>query len=164
MLDINPGLILWTILTFVIVLVILRVAAWKPLLAALTSREDHIRDTLRQAEQAQSEAQKLLEENKRQLAQAEEQSQRVMKEGREMGERLKAEIVERAHASSRQMVEQAKEEIRREKETALVELRLEVADLAIGAASKILDTNLDTPKQRQLVDSVIKDMQKSESR
>lgn len=161
MLDINPGLILWTIITFVIVLVILRAAAWKPLLAVLTAREQHITDALHHAEETQNEAKKLLEENKQQLALAEEQSQRVIKEGREMGERLKTEIVERAHASSRQMVDQAKEEIRREKEAALNELRTEVADLAITAAGKILDANLDTPKQRQLVDSVIKDIHKS---
>ena len=161
MLELNPGLIFWTIITFIVVLVVLKRTAWKPLVNALTSREEQIRVALQQAEEAQAEGKKLLEENKRQLAQAEEQSQRVIKEGREMAERLKAEIVERAHASSRQMVEQAKEEIRREKETALNELRTEVADLAIGAAGKILDANLDTPKQRQLVDSVIKDIQKS---
>ena len=56
------------------------------------------------------------------------------------------------------MIEQAKEEIRREKEAALVQLRTEVADLAIMAAGKILDANLDTPKQRQLVDAAIKEL------
>ncbi len=58
------------------------------------------------------------------------------------------------------MVEQAKEEIRREKEAALVQLRGEVADLAIMAAGKILDANLDTAKQRQLVDAAITDLNK----
>lgn len=164
MLEINPGLIVWTIITFILLLIVLKRAAWKPLLGALTAREEKIRSALEHADDAHAEAKKLLEENKRQLAQAEEHSQRIIREGREMGERLKAEIVERAHASSRQMVEQAKDEIRREKETALNELRTEVADLAIVAAGRILDANLDTPKQRQLVDTVIKDLQKSEQR
>ena len=65
MLEINPGLILWTIMTFVIVLVILRLTAWKPLLAALTAREEKIRNSLLQAEEAQKQAQRLLDENKR---------------------------------------------------------------------------------------------------
>jgi len=161
MLEINPGLILWTIITFLIVLVVLRAVAWKPLLAALSAREEKIRTSLQQAEEAQLKAKQLLEENRRQLALAEEQSQRIMKEGREMGEKLKAEIVDRANATSRHMVEQAKDEILREKDSALKQLRTEVADLAIGVAEKIVDAHLDTPKQRQLVDSIISKIQKS---
>lgn len=160
MLDINPGLILWTIITFVIVLVILRVSAWKTLLGVLTAREQKVRGSLEDAESARQEAQKLLEENKRQLALAEEHSQRVMKEGRDMGERLKAEMLEKANSSARHMVEQAKDEIAREKEKALAQLRGEVADLAIGAAGKIIDANLDTPRQRQLADAAIQELSK----
>jgi F-type H+-transporting ATPase subunit b len=160
MLDINPGLILWTIVTFVIVLIILRLTAWKTLLGALTAREEKIRTSIEQAESARLEAQRLLEENKRQLALAEDHSQRVIREGRDMGERLKAEILEKANSSARHVIEQAKDEIAREKEKALTQLRSEVADLAIGAAGKILDANLDTPKQRQLVDAAIKDLNK----
>ena len=161
MLEINPGLIVWTIITFVILLVILRALAWKPLVQALSAREEKIRAALQQSEAAQQEAQRLLEENKRQLALAEERSQRIIKEGREMGEKIKAEVVEKANASSRHMIEQAKDEIRREKDLALTQLRTEVAVLAIIAAGKILDANLDTPKQRQLVDATIKKIQKS---
>ncbi|MCK5573757.1 MAG: F0F1 ATP synthase subunit B [Bacteroidetes bacterium] len=158
MLEINPGLIVWTIITFVIAVVILRAAAWKPILEVLSRREERIRGQLSQAERAQEEAQRLLEENKRQLSQAEEQSQRIIRQGREAAEKMKSEIVEQANTSARSMVDQAKEEIEREKETALQHLRSEVADLAIGAAGKILDANLDTPKQRKLVDAVIKDI------
>ena len=161
MLDINPGLIVWTIITFVIVLFILRAKAWKPLLQALTAREEGIRTALQHAEDAQAAAQRLLEENKRQLARAEEESQNIIRQGRELGDRLKAEIVEKANTSARTTIEQAKDEIRREKESALVQLRKEVADLAIGVAGRILDQNLDTAKQRQLADSAIKDLEKN---
>ncbi|MDL1891473.1 F0F1 ATP synthase subunit B [Sphingobacteriales bacterium CHB3] len=161
MLEINPGLIFWTIVTFLAMLFILSKVAWKPLLHALTSREEQIRTALLEAEEAQAEAKKLLEENKRQLAQAEAHAQQAMREGREMGEQLKAEIVEKAHASARSMIDQAKEEIRREKDAALQELRGEVADLAVTAAGKIIDANLDVNKHRQLVDNVIKDIRPS---
>ena len=160
MLEINPGLILWTILTFVIVLVILQRTAWKPLLTALKEREDSIRTSLHDAEEARHQAQKLLDENRKLLASAEEQSQRIIKEGRDMAERLKAEILEKANASSQQMVVQAREEIQREKESALTQLRSEVADLAITAAGKILDANLDPAKQRAIVDAAIRDINK----
>ncbi len=161
MLEINPGLIFWTIITFIAVLAILSKVAWKPLLHALTSREEQIRTALQQAEEAQTEAKKLLEENKRQLAQAEAHSQQAMREGRVMGERLRVEIVEKANANARAMVEQAKEEIRRERDAALTQLRGEVADLAVIAAGKIIDANLDVNKHRQLVDNVIKDIRPS---
>ena len=161
MLEINPGLIFWTIVTFIVVLAILAKTAWKPLLHALTSREEGIRTALQQAEEANAEAKRLAEENKRQLAQAEAHAQQAMKEGREMGERLKAEIIEKANTSARGMIEQAKEEIRREKDAALIELRGEVADLAVTAAGKIIDANLDVNKHRWLVDNVIKDIRPS---
>jgi F-type H+-transporting ATPase subunit b len=160
MLDINPGLILWTIITFAIVLLILRLTAWKTLLGALTAREERIRISLEQAERAQQDAARLLEENKKQLAQAEEHSQRIVREGRDLGERLKSEILEKADAGARHMIDQAKEEIGREKEKALNQLRAEVADLAIGVAGKILDANLDPAKHRQLIDAAIKDLSK----
>jgi F-type H+-transporting ATPase subunit b len=160
MLEINPGLVVWTILTFLVVLVILRMAAWKPLLQMLQAREEKIRKQLEEADRARAEALALLEEHKRQLALAEEQSRRIILEGREMGDRMKAEILEKAQQSSRKMIDQAKEEIGREKQKALVELRAEVADLAIGAAGKILAANLDTPRQRALVDAMIPEVGK----
>lgn len=159
MLELNPGLIFWTIITFIAVLVILKRAAWKPLVQALVSREEKIRTALDDAERAQQEAQRLLEEHKRQIARAEVESQRIIKEGREMGEKVKAEIVEKANASARNLIDQAKDEIRREKESALTQLRTEVADLAIGVAAKLIDQNLDTAKQRQLADAAIKELQ-----
>jgi F-type H+-transporting ATPase subunit b len=160
MFEINPGLIVWTIITFLILLVVLRAVAWKPLVRALTTREEKIRTALLQAEEAQRRAEQLLAENKRQMAEAEGQAQHIIKEGRLMGERIKTEIVDRANQASRQMIAQATEEINREKESALKELRTEMADLVITATGKILDANLDTPKQRALVDTVIKQIAK----
>ena len=160
MFDINPGLILWTILTFLAVLVILRFTAWKTLLASLTAREDSIRASLEQAESARQESLRLLEEHRRQRAEAAEQSRHIVTEGRELADHLKAEILEKAQGSARHIIEQAKEEIGREKEKALVQLRDEVAELAVLAAGKILDANLDAAKHRKLVDSAIRDLNK----
>ena len=163
MLELNPGLILWTIITFLVAMVILRRYAWKPLLAALAAREEKIRSQLEQAEHAQAEAQRLLEEHRRVLAEAEGHSQRIIREGRSLAEQMKTDILEKTSASARSMIEQAKGEIQREKESALEHLRAEVADLAITAAGKILDANLDTPKQRKLVDAIIRDINRGEA-
>ena len=161
MLEISSGLIIWTIITFLIVLAILRAAAWKPLIKALNDREEKIRSSLEQAEHAHQEAQRLLEENRREMAKAGDQEARIIRDGRDMGERLKNEILEKAQTASKQMVEQAKQEIGREKDAALTQLRGEVADLALGAAGKILEVNLDNAQQRKLVDSVINDLARS---
>jgi F-type H+-transporting ATPase subunit b len=160
MLEINPGLILWTIVTFVIVLMILRWTAWKPLLAAIAGREEKIRASLDQAEHARQQAEALLEQHRKQVAAAEDQAQRIITEGRAMAERLKTEILEKAESARQHMIMLAKEEIRREKDAALLQLRSEVADLAIGAAGKILDKNLDTPAQRTLADAAIREITK----
>ncbi len=158
MLEINPGLIVWTVVTFLIVLLILRGTAWKPIVQALKDREDKIRSTLEEAEKARIEAQRLLNENRQVLLEAEAQSAKIIRDGRDMGERLKGEILDKAQASSRQMVDQAKDEIRREKDAALIQLRSEVSDLAIAAAGKLLDANLDNAQQRRLVDQAIQEL------
>jgi ATP synthase, F0 subunit b len=161
MLDINPGLILWTIITFVILFIILSKVAWKPLVNALQAREQSIRDALLKAEEAKKESERVLAENKSAMARANEETSRILKEGRELAEQLKNEIVAKAHESAKGMMEQAKQDIQREKETALLQLKNEVADLAINAAEKIIDESLDEAKQNKLVDKVLQMLPKN---
>lgn len=161
MLDPNPGLIVWTVVTFVLLLLVLRKFAWKPLLAALHEREKSIRGTLDHAENAKAEAERILEENRRQLAKAGEESQKILAEGRALGEKLKNEIVEQANAQSRRMVDQARLEIERDKESAIAQLRGEVAALALEAAGKILNETLDEKKHRALIDESLSRLPKN---
>ena len=155
MLEVNTGLISWTIVTFVLLLIVLRKFAWKPLLEGLQRREERVRTSIERAEQAQKEAERLMEENRQRLAQADQESHRLLSEGRVLAEKLKADIVEQANKQSRKMIEQAHQEIEREKEAALAQLRDEVATLAIKAAEKILDETLDEKRQRKLLDTYL---------
>lgn len=155
MLDINPGLIVWTIITFIVLLFVLKKLAWKPLLEALTAREEKIRESLEQAEHARREAQRLIEENQKKMQHAQGEFQRLMREAREEAERLRAKRKQEAEAEARKIVEQGKMEIEREKEAALNQLRGEVADLAIRAAERILDEELDERKHRKLIDAFL---------
>lgn len=155
LLDINPGLIIWTIVTFLVLLFVLKKLAWKPLLEALTAREERIRESLEQADHARHEAQRLIEENQKQMQQAQGEFQRLMREAREEADKLRTKRKQDAEAEARKIIEQGKMEIEREKEAALVQLRNEVADLAILAASRILDEELDEKKHRKLVDSFL---------
>jgi F-type H+-transporting ATPase subunit b len=155
MLDISTGPILWTILNFVILLLLLRAVAWKPILKALETRESTINDALSRAEVAKSEAERILAENQKALHRAEEESQKVLRETREFAERLQSEASTKAQEESRRMLDQARQEIERSKQQALVELRGEVATLAVGAAEKILNESLDADRQKRLVDTYL---------
>ncbi|MBI5475773.1 MAG: F0F1 ATP synthase subunit B [Ignavibacteriales bacterium] len=161
MLNPNPGLIIWTIITFVLLLIILKKFAWKPLLGSLHQREDSVRNSIERAELAKNEAEKLLEENKKQLERAEQEGRKILNENRALAEKLKEEIIEKANQQSKKMIEMAKQEIERDKDAALVSLRGEVANLAIQAAGKILDETLDENKHRKLVDSYLKGLPKN---
>lgn len=161
MLNPNPGLILWTIITFVCLAIILRSLAWKPLMEALRKREASVKDSIDRAEQAKQEAERILEENRKQLSRAEQESHRILNEGRALAEKLKTEIVDKANQQSRRMIDQAKQEIDRDKEAALSQLRGEVANLAIKAAEKILDETLDENKHRKVIDSYLKELPKN---
>ncbi len=161
MLDINPGLIIWTTVTFVLLLLVLGKVAWKPLVQALQDREKSIGDALDKAEQARKESERLLAENKRAMAAANDETSRILKEGRELAEQMKNEIVVKAHTQAKAELERAKEEIQREKESALTEMRGEIAAMAIAAAEKLLDESLDTPKQKKMIDRVLQQFPKN---
>lgn len=161
MLDINPGLIIWTIITFVLLVFVLGKFAWKPLLQALHSREQEIADALRKAEEAKKEAERMIQENKTAMEKANNETARLIAEGRAIAEQLKSDVVAKAHENAKKMIEQAKDEIGRERDAAVQQLRSEVADLAVTAAEKILDESLDSPKQKKMIDTVMQQLQKN---
>lgn len=155
LLSVNPGLIIWQIIIFVLLLFILKKIAWKPLLHSLHSREQSIRDTIDQAEQLQKDAQELIEQNKKNMADANTQSMKIINDSKDMANKLRDELMMKAQDESRKLIEQAKAEIKHEKETAMSDLRNEVSDLAIKAAEKILQANLDEGKQKKIVNDFI---------
>ncbi|MEX0602962.1 MAG: F0F1 ATP synthase subunit B [Bacteroidota bacterium] len=161
MFDINPGLSLWTTVTFVLLVFVLGKFAWKPILGSLQEREQKIRDSLAKAEQARGEAAELMKQNERNMQKAEEEYQRIVREARGLGEKMKEEIVAKAHQQARRDLQNAKEEIRRELDAARQQLRSEVADLAIQAAGKILDESMDAGKNRKIVDTFLNQLPKN---
>lgn len=155
LLSVNPGLIIWQIVIFILLLILLSKIAWKPLLTALHSREQGIKDSLDQAEQLKKESQDLMEQNKKILSEANAQSMKIINESRDAANRLREELMAKAQEDSRKLIEQAKTEIKQEKESAMADLRNEVSDLAIKAAEKIIKDNLDAGKQKKIVDDFI---------
>ncbi len=155
---VDPGLAVWTIATFLVVLFILGKFAWGPILGALDAREKGIRDSIDEAARVRQEAQAALEEHKRQLADARRQAQEIVAEGREAGERLRREIEEKAREEGERILERTRQEIRRERDLAIEQIRTEAVELALAAASRILDEKLTEERDRALVRSYLEDI------
>jgi F-type H+-transporting ATPase subunit b len=151
MLRIEPGLLIWTIITFVLLLIVLRKVAWKPLLAALEQRENTIRNSLDEAQRARQEAEQLLAQQREILAEANRESARIIEQSREEAERLRTSITDQAHAEARRLVDDARREIAREKQRAVQELKSTAADLALAAAGRLLNTAMTGEDHRRLV-------------
>ncbi|MCF8243180.1 MAG: F0F1 ATP synthase subunit B [Melioribacteraceae bacterium] len=161
LLDVNPGLMIWTIVTFVALLLILTKLAWKPILSSLSERENFIRESLEKAEVAQKEAQKMISDNQASLAKAEEEAQKIIEQARDYAENLKSQIVNESKEEAKKMIEKASDEIERKNQEAFSELREQVADIAVQAAEKIILENLDKEKQRKIVDKFINELSKN---
>jgi F-type H+-transporting ATPase subunit b len=113
MFDLNLGLSVWTTFVFLALLAILWKFAWGPILGAVQAREDGIQKTLDRASHERSEAAKLLEEHRQQMADARRQAQQMVADGKEAGERVRQDIEEKARAEGEAMVERARESIER---------------------------------------------------
>lgn len=155
MLQLEPGMIVWTWVTFLVLLYVLKKVAWNPLLGAVEEREKSIAESLRHAEQARMEADKLLEEQHRKLAQTQEEVQVMLKESRQMAEKIRTEIIEKAKEDAQKLLDRARKDIDKERKMALMGLRKEVADVVVGATAKLIGESLDEKKHRQLIDAYI---------
>jgi F-type H+-transporting ATPase subunit b len=161
MFDINPGLMVWTVATFVVLLFVLSKFAWKPLLKYLQDREENIRQALDQAEKARAAAAELLRQNEVNLARAEEEYRKIIREGKAFADKLKDDIMTKANSQAQRQIQQAREEIQRDVDVARQQLRSEIADLAVQAAGKILDETLDSQKHKKIVDNFLNQLPNS---
>jgi F-type H+-transporting ATPase subunit b len=151
MLNIEPGLLIWTIITFIFLVFVLRKVAWNPLLSALEQRESAIRESLEDSQRARQEAQALLEQNQRQLTEANQQMARIIEQGREEAERVKASIIAQSRQEGQRMVEDARRQIAQERQAAIQDLKNTAADLALQATRRLLSTAVTSEDHRRLV-------------
>jgi len=151
----EPGLIIWTLISFFLLLVILKKLAFPQILKALKKREETIQQQLEEARKTRQEAENLLGEYKRQLGEARSEAQKVINEGKELGENIRKEIIQKAQQESNQIVKRAQEEIELQKQKALLELQEKIADLSIMAASKVINKSLNPDDHRRLVEEYV---------
>jgi F-type H+-transporting ATPase subunit b len=153
--DINPGLTLWTAITFVFLLLVLGKFAWGPIVRMLAERERTIRDAIEAAKKERVEAERLLGEQKQSLARAQREAAELAKRNQVEVEALRQELTTRARKEADELVASARRQIVEETTKAKAELRAQVADLAIEAAGRLVKANLDEKSQRQLVEEYI---------
>ncbi len=149
--SINTGLIFWTILVFLVLLGLLWKFGWPALLKTVEDREARIQRQLEEAERAQAESTRLLEEHKRLVAAARAESQQLIAQARAVAEKERETLLAKAREEYEQLLARARKDIGEEKEKAILELRREAVDLSIAAASKLVEAKLDTDANRRLV-------------
>jgi F-type H+-transporting ATPase subunit b len=153
--DLEFGLTLWTVVLFAIFAFVLTKLGWKPLLAMIEEREKSIHDAVGSAQKANEEAQRLLAQHQELIREAGRQREEIMKRALADAETVKTDLIAQARAESDRMVHKAKEQIEREKKLAIQELRSSVADLAVEAAAKIVQSSLTPEAQKKLVHEFI---------
>jgi F-type H+-transporting ATPase subunit b len=141
----------WTVVIFLVLLVVLSKFAFPPILGYAAAREQRIRETLQDAQRQREETARLLEEQRAQLAEARQQALQVIAEGKVAAERVKADLVETAREEQQALVARARKDIEQEREKALESLRREAVDLAIAAAARLVGKRLDAEDDRRLV-------------
>jgi F-type H+-transporting ATPase subunit b len=156
----NPevGTIIWTIITFVVLLFLLSKFAWKPFTEFLDAREKSIKDAIEAAQKARAEAEETLKKNEELLAGARKETAALLEQGRREVESLRAELLVQARKEAQDLVEQGKKQIAYEQKQAIETLRRQVADLAIGAAGRLIQSNLDDARNRALVADYVKSL------
>ena len=156
--DINTGLSVWTLIVFVSLLLILRKYAWGPIVDAVDSREKGIQTAIDGAAELNAEAAKLLEEHREQMADARRQASEILAEAKVASERVRKELEEKARTEAQGIVERALAEIERERDGALETLRRESVDLALAAASQLMQESFDQETDRQLVERYLNEL------
>ena len=154
-LSFDPGLFMWTIVTFFIVLAILKWKAWGPLINALDKREEDIREALASAEKARQDAEKASSEYEDMMRNAQAEAQQIVSEGKAAGERVKNDIQSAANDKANEIIEKAKAQIDAERRKAIQEIKSSIVDLSMDAAAKVIERNLDSDDNRKLVDQAL---------
>tara|TARA_Y100001970_G_scaffold7287_1_gene8298 strand:+ start:1194 stop:1673 length:480 start_codon:yes stop_codon:yes gene_type:complete len=155
MVEVHGGLLFWSVVTFLLLLVVLKKVAWGPIINALEQRENDIKDALNAAEEARKEAEKVSNDYEQSIKDAQRKSQQIIADSKESAEKIKAKIEVDASKKAETMLNDAKIQINAEKENAINEIKSIAVDLSIKAASKVVEKNIDNDDNRKLVNDVI---------
>ena len=161
--QLDPGLFVWTILTFLVLLRVLAKFAWKPLLKMLEDRENLIRSSLDDAEKAQMELARLNSEGEDIINKARSEAQTILAEGKAAASKLKDETLNEAKDQAKSILSDAEKRIRIEKDKAIAEIKSEVVDLSLSVATKLIKKNISREDNQALIDDSLENVTKYEA-
>jgi F-type H+-transporting ATPase subunit b len=153
--QLDPGLFIWTIATFLVLLALLAKFAWGPLLKALDERQTLIRKSLEDAQQARQELERLNQEQQKIIASARAEADSIVSQSRSDAERLRQELRESARTEAAKIVKNAERQIELQTHQALRQLRQEAVELSVAIASKLLARNLSKEDNDRLIQQTL---------
>ena len=155
----DPGLYIWTIVVFLVLLALLAKFAWRPLLEALEKRQESIRRSLDDAAKAKQELERLQVESQRILAEARAEAEAIVARTREDANRLRDEMRQKAQQEAANIVKNAQKQIELETARALQQIRHEAVDLSVAIASKLLQRNVSKEDNERLIEDTFRQLE-----
>ena len=155
LMSLQINLMFWTLVIFGALFFILKKYAFPAILGAVEAREKALEDAIEGAKRDRDAAAKLLADHKAQIDGARDETQKLIADGRAVAEKMRADLLEKTRTDQQELLERARRDIANERDKAITELRREAVDLAIKGASKVVEENLDSDKNRKLVESFL---------
>ena len=155
LIQVTPGLMIWTIVCFLITLFVLKRYAFGPVQKMIDDRRERIRQSLEEADHAREEARKLLEEHRKLIASAQTDAEEILSEARRIGDANERRMREELEADRQRRLEETRKQIEAETRRALEQIRLEVVDLSLLAATKVTRKALDDDDHKRLIEEAV---------
>ncbi len=156
--EIDPGLFVWSLITFLVLIAMLYKFAFNPLVKLQKKRQDDIHQAIHDAERLRDEAQELLANYKAQLSEARQEAEGILDRARKLGEASKAELLEEARVQAEATLARAHKQIERDTSQALERIREEVADLTVAATERVTRKGLTGEDQLRLIQEAINEI------
>jgi F-type H+-transporting ATPase subunit b len=155
LIEVVPGLMIWTLIAFAVTFFVLKKVAFKPIQKTIDDRRDKIRAAVDEADAARDEARELLEQNRAILAEARSESAQILADARKVGDAQIQRAKDEAEVERLRRLEDTRKQIDAETSRAIDQIRGEVADLTLEATQRVVGKVLDTADQRRLIDEAI---------
>ena len=159
----DPGLFIWTIFTFLVLVALLTKFGWKPLMQMLDTRQEAIRKSLDEAESAKKELEQLQQESSQIIRKARVEAESIISKSWSDAEKLREEMKQKARSEAEAILKESQRQIELETGRALRQIRSEVADLSIAIASKVIQRNVSKEDNDRLIQDTLKQMDSSRS-
>lgn len=150
--QLDPGLFIWTIITFLILCYVLAKFAWKPLIKMLDDRENMIKGSLEDAKKAKMELERLSEESEAITLKARSEAQSILAESKAAAEKVKDDIIAKSKEQAIKIRDDAQKQIQVEKDKAISDIKQEVVNLTISVAEKLINKNLSDLDNKSLIE------------